>query len=115
MLKIRQEHLDFFAKSGLKRFAARMNNHVRECWPEECAKLCPENSLAAVERLIERARTWQVHNEYDTGRFIDIAFATENLEWDDQDWAQSLLKDPNLATQHKMNLLWTHVEEHLTD
>ena len=106
MLTIRPKQIESLAYPGLKEFILDQSVYVANYWGEEIAEMQLAYLEPCVRTLALSARKYGVVSEYDTARFIDIAFALKTLNWYEKDWARETLTDASLAPRHKMNILW---------
>ncbi len=99
--------MNLFARYASARFERRVYDDLLERWPERCAELGEERTLAAIQAAVARATARGFLSEYDVARFV---WLTQLLgEAFDEDprypWAAAILADPRATPADKMDRL----------
>jgi hypothetical protein len=72
MISIRPEQVSAFDSSVREHFIERMVEHLRRCFPEQCAASGDESLRLRISRAMDRAAKYEIRKERDVARFLDV-------------------------------------------
>ncbi len=112
-MQIQAEQLEILGERALKNFQTRMVAHLREHFPERCAKVDDEKLYLAVDHGMQRARRRGVTREREFCLWLHLMFVFGSQF--DQDtrypWINAVLNDPALSNPiHKVQRLYQRAE-----
>jgi hypothetical protein len=114
MLRIRQEQMEALSETLRARFVRCQVARLRTAFAPELARLGLHDGAAlaqTVERTIDMAATYGVHNEQDVELFLDCTMML-GPEFDRDPrlpWASSILQRYDLTGTEKMSLMHDHL------
>jgi hypothetical protein len=73
-------------------FISRMAEHLRRCFPGECAARSEEDLRTGVGNAMDRAASYGIRTELDVARFLDVGMVYGERFDEDCEWAHSHLK-----------------------
>jgi hypothetical protein len=96
MLKIRPQHVTALAAQQADGFTRRMMIHLREIFSEEVAALDDAALKAFVEKVCAQAEEWDVTDEPQVERLIELFASFESIRRNPvPDWISRMVRDPN--------------------
>jgi len=101
----------------VKQFEGLMVTHLNKYYPKECETLGETDLRKTIQYGIERARSYNIDNELDVSRYINLMF-TFGRDFDKDmnlPWASNILMKDDLLSPHKMDLLYDEAEKHVPD
>lgn len=117
VLKIRPQQLAAFAASRREMFLRQLQRHMRQHWPDECARRDDELLAAFVEEVVARATDHGFRSEVDVARYLNLAVAL-GLGFDRDPrypWARALIDDDGIAPGRKMDRMCELAAEALAE
>jgi len=98
MFSIKTEQITTLQDQSKLNFIMRMQEHVRECFPEHYAKLGSENTQELIETAIDKAYSHDIDIERDVCKFLNLmlSFGVDFDQNPECKWATPILEDPML-------------------
>ena len=104
MLTLSPKQIEAFHEAQLQRFENSLLCHLRERFSDFFASMDEATARKVIRQGSRRAETYGIVSEYDIRRFVEF-FCEFRGKFEEQDWVSSVLKDPGLSGDQKMDRL----------
>lgn len=116
MLVIHDEQIDALSQYTRRRFEDRMITHLKRYFHDACETLGENRLREAIRYGIMKTESYTLHIENDVSRYLNLMF-TFGRDFDtdpDLRWAAQILKNEDLISTHKMDVLYEEAARHMT-
>ena len=116
-MTIREKQLAQMAASRLQDFEDRAYAHVQQFWPQRCADMSKEETLQIIRSAISNAAKYGINSERDVVLFLNHMLSL-SVDFDTNPaypWVQSILNDPSMTGELKMEWLSRQTYRHLSE
>jgi hypothetical protein len=110
MLTIRQEQWRVLAQPAENTFVSKVVAHLERALPDTCAERGADAVRFGVVNGIERARSYDIHAEYDIVRFIDFDFVLGFSFDRTNDWAYKILSNLRVPASMRLQLIEDYLD-----
>ena len=107
MLVIREAQIVALSRALRSRFEREALEHVKACFPEQCAELGEENAFHYVRQGLRRAKDYGFESQYDLLRFLNVTFSLGG-DFDSSEvhaWMRPILTGRDMAPSTRMDSL----------
>ena len=117
MLVIREAQLVALSRALRSRFEREALEHVKDCFPDQCAELGEDNAFYYVQQGLRRSRDYGFESQYDSLRFLNVMFAL-GADFDKSEahaWMRPILIGRDMAPSTRMDFLLSELYPLLID
>jgi hypothetical protein len=107
LLVIREAQMAALSRELRSRFEREALEHVKACFPEQCAEVGEEYAFYYVQQGLRRARDYGFESQYDLLRFLNLMFALGG-DFDTSEehlWTRRILDSRDMAPTTRMDSL----------